>query len=299
MKRILITGANGQLGFELQRALAPLGQVVSLDRQGLDLASPDAIRRALDLYQPTIVVNPAAYTAVDRAESEPEQAFAVNSQAPRVLAEWTELHEALLIHYSTDYIFDGCKADPYVEEDEASPQSVYGRSKWEGEQAIRATTAHHLVLRTSWVVGAHGSNFLKTILRLAKEHSSLSVVADQIGAPTSAALIADVTAQVLSHFDWPSHHFDYGTYHLCASGATSWFDYARHVVGLAEQAGLSLALHADAIEPIPSSDYPLPAPRPANSRLDCTKLQRTFGLHLPDWRFGVDHVFAQLHNAIY
>ncbi|AXK39022.1 dTDP-4-dehydrorhamnose reductase [Crenobacter cavernae] len=295
MTRILITGANGQVGFELKRALAPLGDVVALTRQELDLARVDAIHAELDRYQPTIIVNPAAYTAVDCAESELEQAFAVNAQAPAALADWAERHEALLVHYSTDYVFDGTQNGAYGEDDAANPQSVYGRSKWEGEQAIRAATAHHLILRTSWVFGAHGNNFLKTILRLAKERSTLSVVADQVGAPTPAALIADVTAQLLSHYRRPTHRFEYGTYHLSAGGEANWYDYARYVIALAERAGIPLALKPDALEPIPTIGYPLPAPRPANSRLDCDKLKRTFGLNLPDWRQGVDQVFAQLN----
>lgn len=294
MKQILITGANGQLGHELQSALAPLGKVIALCRRELDLADPDAIRAALDRYQPAIIVNAAAYTAVDRAESEPEQAFAVNACAPGLLAEWAQRHEALLVHYSTDYIFDGSKPEPYVEDDEASPLSVYGRSKWEGEQAVRACCARHLILRTSWVFGRHGGNFLKTILRLAKERSSLSIVADQIGAPTAAALIAEVTARLLSDYADDPASFPYGTYHLTASGATSWYDYARFVVGLAEQAGLPLRLKAADILPIPASGYPLPAQRPANSRLDCGKLQQTLGLALPDWRDGVERVVAEL-----
>ncbi|MDN0076851.1 dTDP-4-dehydrorhamnose reductase [Crenobacter sp. SG2303] len=297
MTRILITGANGQVGFELQRALAPLGEILACDRQQLDLADSANLEAVLDRFQPDIIVNPAAYTAVDRAESEQDVAMAINAQAPARLADWATRHNALLVHYSTDYVFDGQKDSAYVEDDATNPQSVYGRSKWEGEQAIRASGCRYLILRTSWVVGAHGNNFLKTILRLARERTSLSVVADQFGAPTSAALIADVTSQLLGRYlHQPAEVFPFGTYHLTASGSTSWYDYARHVIGLAEQVGFELALHPDTVQPIPTSGYPLPAPRPANSRLDCTKLTQTFGLALPNWRQGIDYVFAQLND---
>lgn len=296
MSRILITGTNGQVGFELKRALAPLGEVIALTRQEMDLTDPASILAALNRYQPAIIVNPAAYTAVDKAETEVELAMAVNAHAPGMMAEWAKQHDALLIHYSTDYVFDGTKDGAYGEDDAANPQSVYGRSKWEGEEGIRARTAHHLILRTSWVVGAHGGNFLKTILRLAHERNSLNVVADQIGTPTPAALIADVTAQLISRYRLPTDQFNYGTYHLTASGETSWFDYARFVVRLAEQQRYPLRLAASAIRPIPTSGYPLPAPRPANSRLDCSKLSRHFGLVLPHWQQGVAHVVSQLYK---
>ncbi|EEG10446.1 dTDP-4-dehydrorhamnose reductase [Pseudogulbenkiania ferrooxidans] len=296
MSRILITGSNGQVGFELKHALAPLGEVIALTRQEMDLADPASILAALNRYQPAIIVNPAAYTAVDKAETEVELAMAINAKAPGVMAEWAEQHDALLIHYSTDYVFDGNKDGAYCEDDTANPQSVYGRSKWEGEQAIRTCTAHHLILRTSWVVGAHGGNFLKTILRLAHERDSLNVVVDQIGAPTPAALIADITAQLISCYRLPTDQFNYGTYHLTASGETSWYDYARFVVRLAEQQRCPLRLAASAIRPISTSDYPLPAPRPANSRLDCSKLSHHFGLALPHWQQGVAHVVSQLYK---
>jgi len=296
MTRILITGANGQVGFELQRALAPLGEILACDRQQLDLADSANLDAVLQHFQPDIIVNPAAYTAVDRAETEQDTAMAINAIAPALLASWAVKHNALLVHYSTDYVFDGKKEEAYIEADTAHPQSVYGRSKWEGEQAIRASGCRQLILRTSWVVGAHGNNFLKTILRLARERATLSIVADQIGAPTSAALIADVTSQLLGRYLQQAVEFPFGTYHLTASGSTSWYDYARHVVASAKQAGLELALLTDAIQPIPTNGYPLPAPRPANSRLDCTKLKHTFDLTLPNWQQGVDYVFTQLND---
>lgn len=294
MSRILLTGVNGQVGFELQRTLAPLGEVIAMTRQEMDLADPASIITALNKYQPTIIVNPAAYTAVDKAETDIEQAMAINAHAPKVLAEWAAQHKALLVHYSTDYVFDGRKEAAYIESDIANPQSVYGRSKWLGEEAIRTATPHHLILRTSWVFGAHGNNFLKTILRLAKERDSLNIVADQFGAPTSAALIASISAQILQRYIVSAHNFDYGTYHLCASGETTWCDYARFVVQQAEKNALALKLSSSAIQPIPTSAYPLPAPRPTNSRLDCSKLTSCFGLSMPHWQQGVTDVMAQL-----
>jgi dTDP-4-dehydrorhamnose reductase len=294
MPRILITGSNGQVGFELQRALAPLGEVTAVTRRQADLASADEIRNLLDRLQPKLIVNPAAYTAVDRAESELDAARAINTVAPGVMREWGTAHGGLLVHYSTDYVFDGTKSEPYREDDDTRPQSVYGLSKWQGEEAIRQTGAHHLILRTTWVVGAHGNNFLKAILGLAREREHLKIVPDQAGAPTSAALIADVTAQLVGRYFHPREQIESGTYHLSASGATSWYEYARYVVSLASKCGMELKLSADSIEPIPTGGYPLPSARPANSRLDCSKITRVFGLHLPHWRRGIDHVFAQL-----
>jgi len=298
MRRILITGTNGQVGFELQRALAPLGEATCVTREHADLANPQAIRDMLDRVQPDVIVNPAAYTAVDKAESDADAVHAINAAAPGLMAEWAAAHGALLVHYSTDYVFDGTKSGPYVEDDETNPQSVYGLTKWQGEEAIRRTKANHLILRTSWVVGAHGNNFLKTVLRLAREREQLKIIADQIGAPTTAALIADVTAQLVAHHGSRSAHFAYGTYHLTAAGEASWYDYALHVVGLAEKSGFALKLGRQAILPIPASEYPLPAKRPANSRLDVSKLTDTFGLHMPDWRRGIDHVFAQITDGL-
>ncbi len=294
MSRIVLTGVSGQVGFELQRALAPLGEVIALTRQQMDLADPASILAALNHYQPTIIVNPAAYTAVDKAETDIAQAMAINAHAPRVMADWAAQHQALLVHYSTDYVFDGRKEGAYLENDITNPQSVYGRSKWLGEQAVRTTAPQHLILRTSWVFGAHGNNFLKTILRLAKERDNLNIVADQYGAPTSAALIADLTAQIVEYYRLSPNDFAYGSYHLCASGETTWCDYARFVVQEAEKKALTLKLTPEAIQPIATSAYPLPAPRPANSRLDCSKLRQSFALSIPQWQQGVIDVMAQL-----
>lgn len=293
---ILLTGKNGQVGFELQRALAPLGPLVALDRHQCDLGDPAALRRLVADLQPRVIVNPAAYTAVDKAESEPELAQAINGTAPGVLGEAAAAVGALVVHYSTDYVFDGRVTRPYTEADPAAPQSVYGRTKLAGEQALQASGARHLILRTSWVFGAHGGNFAKTMLRLAAERDSLKVVADQYGAPTSAALIADVTAQIVGQYlhDDEPEDFPLGLYHLAAGGETTWYDYARTVIAAARTAGRPLALGAEALLPIATQDYPLPAPRPANSRLDCSRLQQTFGLRLPPWQQGLAHVLQQI-----
>ncbi|MBB3611596.1 dTDP-4-dehydrorhamnose reductase [Rhizobium sp. BK602] len=294
MSLILVTGANGQVGFELQRALAPLGTIDAVTRAEMDLASEASILAVLRERKPDIIVNPAAYTAVDRAESEKDQAMAVNAAAPGVLARWAADHGALLVHYSTDYVFDGSKADPYVESDPINPQSVYGESKWLGEEAVRSAGGSHVILRTSWVYGHHGNNFLKTILRLAGERSTLNVVADQVGAPTSAALIADVTRRVLELASAPGAVDVSGTYHLSARGETSWHGYAAHIVRDAAARGFTLALTLDALKPIPTADYPTPAKRPQNSRLNCARLTDRFGLTLPAWQEGVDDVIGRL-----
>lgn len=298
--RILITGKDGQVGFELQRSLHLHGTVVAAGRDACDLARPDAIRMLIEKVQPDIIVNPAAYTEVDKAESEPDLAYAVNALAPQVLAEEAAKRDALLVHYSTDYVFDGDKSGAYVEQDAAAPQSVYGKSKLAGERAIRATSCKHLILRTSWIYGTSGSNFLKTILRLAQERHSLRIVADQIGAPTSAALISDVTAQVLRRYmdvlspEREREPIPFGIYHLAAAGETSWHGYAQFVVRLAEQLKMPLKLHADGIAPIATEEYPLPARRPANSRLNTDKLRSTFDILLPPWQAGVAEVLNRL-----
>lgn len=298
MSAILVTGANGQVGFELQRSLAALGNVSALTRAEMDLASEASILAALREHNPAVIINPAAYTAVDRAENDRELAISVNSTAPGIMARWAADNGAWLIHYSTDYVFDGTKTDPYVEDDKVNPQSVYGESKLLGEEAVRTSGAHHVILRTSWVYGHHGSNFLKTILRLAKERSALNVVADQIGAPTSAALIADVTRAVVDRLMVSDMAGDLsGTYHLTAQNSTSWHGYAAHIVREASDQGFALALALDALKPISSAEYPTPAKRPANSRLNCTKLMDRFDIELPAWKQGVDEVLTKLRIA--
>lgn len=299
MSAILVTGANGQVGFELQRSLATLGNVVAVTRREMDLANEVSILAALREHKPHIIVNPAAYTAVDRAENDAEQAMAVNAAAPGIMARWAADNGALFVHYSTDYVFDGAKTDAYVESDTVNPQSVYGESKWVGEEAVRACGAHHIILRTSWVYGHHGNNFLKTILRLAQERDALNIVADQIGAPTSAALIADVTRKIVERINRPEAPDNLsGTYHLSAQGSTSWHAYAAHIVREASAGNFRLALALEALKPISTAEYPTPAKRPANSRLDCTKLKDRFNLALPAWQDGVGDVVSRLQPAI-
>ena len=278
--KILLTGCAGQLGRELKRSLASLGELVACDRRQLDLAKPEGLRDAVRAIKPSVIVNAAAFTAVDKAEGTPEAADAINGVAPGVLAEEAKSLGALLIHYSTDYVFDGAKASPYTEEDVPAPLAAYGRSKRARELAIAASAARQLVFRTSWVYGLHGANFMKTMLRLGRERDELRVVGDQIGAPTWTRHLADVTAMILARRDLPN-----GLYHLAAAGETSWHGYAEAIFAEALQAGL--IEKSPAVQRITSADYPLPAPRPANSRLDCSSFRRDFGLALPDWRTGL------------
>lgn len=295
---LLVTGSNGQVGFELRRSLAPLGRVVAVDRQRGDLTRVDDLRQLVRDVHPDVIVNAAAYTAVDKAESDVDTAFAINGIAPGVLAEEAKALGSLLVHYSTDYVFDGNSSSAYVEVDAVSPQSVYGKSKLAGEQAIGATGAVALILRTCWVAGAHGGNFAKTMIRLGQERDSLRVIADQHGAPTTAALIADVTAQIVARY-WlhgRRESFPGGIYHLAAAGETTWHEYATAVLTGAAKRGLALRVDPAHIEPIPATAYPLPAPRPANSRLDTHKLRDTFDIHLPDWQQGIDHLLDQILN---
>ena len=299
MARILITGTNGQVGFELTRALAPLGEIIALTRAQLDLQNQQAITTLLDTLKPDIIVNPAAYTAVDKAETDVQAATAINADAPSTMAAWVAQNNALLVHYSTDYVFDGSKIGAYIEEEATDPQSVYGQTKQQGEVLIEQHTNRHVILRTSWVFGAYGNNFIKTILRLASEREALSIVNDQIGAPTSAALIADVTAHIVRDYLAFGEEFIEectGIFHLTAAGETSWHEYAQYVVNLAEKAELTLKIKASDIKGIPSSDYPTPAKRPANSRLNTDKLQAVFDLTLPPWQAGVDYAFAMMMN---
>ena len=297
--RMLLTGKNGQVGFELQRALAPLGAIRAIDHDECDLADEQALRRLIREWNPEIIVNSAAYTAVDRAESEPEAAFAVNGRAPEVIGEEAARLGALVVHYCTDYVFDGHKSGPYTETDAPSPLSIYGESKAAGTWALRRLAKKHLVFRTSWVFGAYGSNFAKTILRLAGERTELKVVADQVGAPTSAALLADVTAQILGQYRQRPNRdqFPYGLYNLVATGETTWCEYAQTVVAAAWRDGRSLRLRPENIHPIATTEYPLPAARPANSRLATDLLRHTFGLWLPPWQEGLEHVLQQLHRT--
>ncbi len=293
--KILITGKNGQVGFELQRALATLGEVHAVDVADCDLADASAIRQLVQRIRPNVIVNPAAYTAVDKAESEPELAHAINAKAPGIFGEEAAKLGAWVIHYSTDYVFDGCKQGAYNEDDATNPQSVYGHSKRDGEIALQNSGAKHLILRTSWVVGAHDANFAKTMLRLATDRDSLNVVADQYGAPTSAALLADITAQLIRQQQREgSEKFPYGTYHLVAGGETNWCDYAHFVIAEAIKTGKPIKALPENIKPITTAEYPTPARRPANSRLDTTHFRQTFGLALPPWQNGLYHILQQI-----
>jgi len=293
-KTILLLGANGQVGYESQRTLASLGRVVALDFPDIDFCNPESLRDIVRSHCPAIIVNTAAYTAVDKAESDAERAHAINADAPGVLAEEAEALGAILVHYSTDYVFDGEKDLPYVETDMPNPISVYGRTKLDGERAV-ARCKKHLIFRTSWVVGAHGANFIKTMLRLAGEREALRVVADQFGAPTSASLLAEVTAEALRQVAGQiADDTRWGLYHLVAAGETSWYGLARHVVARARAAGLALNAVQETIVPITTAEYPAPAARPANSLLNTTKIRNAFKLKLPDWSVGVNEALDQL-----
>lgn len=296
MTRILLLGRVGQVGWELQRSLAPLGAVIALSRAEADLEQPETLRDTIRSNAPDLIVNAAAYTAVDKAESEPDLAATVNSHAVRVLAEEAGKLGALLVHYSTDYVFDGSRPVPYTEDDVPNPLGVYGRTKLDGERAIQATGCRRLIFRTSWVYAARGGNFVKTILRLARERDELKIVADQIGAPTSAELIADVTALCVGYITHcPERFAEFGgIYNLVAAGATSWHDYAKFVVEGAARLGLTLKLSSDSIRPITTSEYPLPATRPLNSRLATGKLNQVFGIELPHWHVHLERVIEEL-----
>ena len=296
--KILLLGRAGQLGWELQRALSPLGELVALGHQASDnpqqlcgdLSDLDGLVRTVRLLQPGIIVNAAAYTAVDAAETAPDQAMRINAEAPAVLAAEAHRSQAWLLHYSTDYVFDGSGSQPWQENDACAPLNVYGQSKRAGEQAV-AACAQHLIVRTSWVYGARGGNFAKTMLRLAGERDSLRVINDQIGAPTGADLLADVSAHLLCAAQrTPALS---GLYHCAAAGSTSWYDYARFVLETAQAQGWRLRAGPDQITPIPSSAFPTPARRPQNSRLDCTRLQHSLGLTLPHWQHGVQRMLAE------
>lgn len=296
--KILLFGANGQVGWELQRSLMPLGELLALDRHSTaycgDLANVRGLAQTVQKFQPDVIVNAAAYTAVDKAESDRETAHAVNAVAPGVLAEAANSVGAWLVHYSTDYVFDGSGSKPWDETDPTGPLSVYGHTKLEGEHRIASRCAKHLVLRTSWVYAARGANFAKTMLRLAGERDRLSVVNDQFGAPTGADLLADVTAHMVRSAVAGTVENAAGTYHVAAGGETSWHGYAKFVVETALQAGHTLKASAMTVEPVPASAFPAPAARPQNSRLNTAKLRARFGLALPDWQPGVARMLTEI-----
>jgi dTDP-4-dehydrorhamnose reductase len=288
--RILLLGKNGQVGWELQRSLAPLGSVIACDRHEADLENLPQLRKLILQHKPSVIVNAAAYTNVDKAEAEIEKADAINTVAAAFLAEQAKALDAHLIHYSTDYVFDGNGSASKIENDQTAPLNVYGKTKLAGELAIQHSGCRYMIFRTSWVYATRGNNFAKTILRLAAERDQLQVINDQIGAPTGAELIADVSAHALRQINsTPSD-----VYHLVASGETSWHGYAEFVINQSEKAGIALKLTADSIKAICSNDYPTAAQRPLNSRLNNAKLQKTLNLKLPEWQNGVARMMAEL-----
>ena len=294
--KIVLFGKGGQVGWELQRALSPLGELVALDFDSTDFpgdfTDPAGLAATLRQLQPDIIVNAAAHTAVDKAESEPELARTINALAPGVLAQEAQALGAWLVHYSTDYVFNGSGVQPWKETDTPAPLSAYGRTKLEGEQLIQASGCKHLIFRTSWVYAARGGNFAKTMLRLAQERESLTVIDDQVGAPTGAELLADVTAHALRQVLLRPQ--DGGLYHLAAAGETSWNGYAKHVIAQAVRAQTAIKIVAKEVLPVPSSAFVTAAVRPHNSRLDTSRLQTTFGLQLPPWQQGVDRMLTEI-----
>lgn len=298
--KILLFGKNGQVGWELQRSLAPLGEVIVLDSDCTELCGDftnlAGIAQTVRVVAPDVIVNAAAHTAVDRAESEPELARTINALAPGTLAEEARRSNAWLVHYSTDYVFDGSGNRPWCETDTPAPLNVYGASKLEGEQLIQQSGCNHLIFRTSWVYGTRGGNFAKTMLRLAQERDSLKVINDQIGAPTGAELLADVTAHAIrAALREPELA---GLYHMTAGGETSWYAYAAFVLDFARRAGMALRVPPEAIEAVSTNAFPTAAKRPHNSRMDTTKLRRAFGLNLPPWQGGVKRMLSELQSEI-
>lgn len=299
MKKILLTGVNGQVGHALQKKLSNY-QVIALNREQLDLSDKDSIRRIVQTIKPEIIINPAAYTAVDKAESEPDLSYAINAIAPQILAEEAAKLNAALIHFSTDYVYDGSKVEDYVETDAVNPLSVYGKSKLAGENAIRAIGLPHLILRTSWVYGAYGKNFLKTIVRLATERDSLRIVADQFGAPTSSESIADAVTELLNSWQ-PQDENQAGVYHFTNQGKTSWHGFSCEIVRefnrlMAINNVAPLKAQVENIVAITTADYPTPAARPANSTLSNQKLKQVFDVALPSWEQGLQQVMMSLEH---
>ena len=294
--KILLFGKSGQVGWELQRSLAPLGELIALDSASRemcgDFSDPAELARTVRKVAPDLIVNAAAYTAVDKAESEAELARTVNALAPGALAEEAMRANSLLVHYSTDYVFDGGGDQPWRETDATAPLNVYGATKLEGEQLIQQSGCRHLILRTSWVYGARGGNFIRTMLKLAQERDSLNVIDDQVGAPTGADLLADVTAHAIRAAQQRPEVA--GLYHLVAAGEVSWHGYARFVIDYAARSGVDIKVAPDAINAVPTSAFPTPARRPHNSRMDTAKLKNTFGLYLPDWQVGVARMLSEV-----
>ncbi len=314
--KLLLLGKNGQVGWELQRSLAPLGELIALDRHSTnfcgDISNLRGLAETVHAVRPNVIVNAAAHTAVDKAESEADLARTLNAIAPQVLAVEAAKLGAWLVHYSTDYVFDGSGDTPWIESDATGPLSVYGRTKLEGEALVAAANPRHLIFRTSWVYAARGGNFAKTMLRLAQEREQLTVINDQFGAPTGADLIADVSAHAIRQVVCQATHHSArrnppeapatepdgddlaGVYHLVASGCTTWFDYAKHVLAQAEKMQSAIKIKASRVDPVPTSAFPTPARRPHNSRLNTARLQQTFGLTLPPWQAGVNRMLAEI-----
>jgi len=291
--KILLTGKNGQVGFELAKKLSALGEVITTDREELDLANPESIRKYIDQIKPDIIINSAAYTAVDRAESEPEMAYQINVKAPEVLAEKAIELNIPLVHFSTDYVFDGLKKEAYVETDLTNPQSIYGKTKCEGEEKIR-THLKHIILRTSWVFGSHANNFLKTILRLISEKDSLNIVGDQWGSPASASMLSDVTLKIVDTIIKNKNFNDYGTYHVTNEGETNWHQYASLIASELIKLNVKIKCAPDKIHPILTSEYSTAAKRPLNSRLNTDKIKKAFVLELPHWESEVKKVLREI-----
>lgn len=292
--KILLTGKDGQVGFALQKKLASVGEVVATDRNELNLENSDAIRAFIEKIKPDMIINAAAYTDVDKAETDIELAHKVNTEAPRVLAEKASQLDIPIIHFSTDYVFDGLNNQPYIETDQANPQSVYGKTKWKGEEAVR-NHKKHIILRTSWVFSSHGQNFLKKILKLIQEKQSLDIVSDQKGSPTSAEALAEVTYKIVKTFLNNPNFRDFGTYHVALEGETNWYQYACFITNEAIRLGLKTTMISQDIQSISCDAYSTAAKRPTNARLDITKIKKTFMLELPYWE---EEVTAALKLAL-
>lgn len=298
--KILLLGANGQVGWELRRSLAPLGEIRAYDRHTGNLQKLDDLSRLIRDFSPEAIVNAAAYTSVDKAESELDEAFLINSKAVEFLAKEAKLLNAWFIHYSTDYVFDGLKSGAYIETDTPNPQSVYGQTKYDGEESIKESKVKHLIFRTAWVYSKRGNNFIKTMIQLAKKQDELKVVNDQIGAPTGAELIADVTALCLyqiAQYKNSAHNLS-GTYHLTPTGETSWHGFAQFIIAEALGLGVKFRASFENVQAISTSEYPLPAKRPSNSLLDTKKICNTFNVYMPPWQTHVERLFKELYSQI-
>ena len=298
--KILLLGANGQVGWELRRSLAPLGEIRAYDRHTGNLQKLDDLSRLIRDFSPEAIVNAAAYTSVDKAESELDEAILINSKAVEFLAKEAKLLNAWFIHYSTDYVFDGLKSGAYIETDTPNPQSVYGQTKYDGEESIKESKVKHLIFRTAWVYSKRGTNFIKTMIQLAKKQDELKVVNDQIGAPTGAELIADVTALCLyqiAQYKNSAHNLS-GTYHLTPTGETSWHGFAQFIIAEALGLGVKFRASFENVQAISTSEYPLPAKRPSNSLLDTKKICNTFNVYMPPWQTHVERLFKELYSQI-